>query len=244
MKANILVVDDELLLRDVLYDFLTKKSYNVHSISNPYKAIELVKDNNKFKSDTSIHLALVDVKMPEMSGLELTKELKKIDPNLGIIIMTGYPSINTALNALKNGASEYIVKPFRLDELTRIIEKNLLNIGKEYENIILKERIKQLEEQINKPENEENKTDSNISEAPFINRVFSEQRMNTEYDKEKKDIPYDKGIKAYKEKSNSGKDKQINEKIYKLEKFFEQGIIDKKEYMKKKSEILAEKNNE
>lgn len=67
MKAKILVVDDELLLRDVLFDYLNRKGYEVYLASDGFKALEILKT-------TKIHLALVDIKMPRMDGLELTKK--------------------------------------------------------------------------------------------------------------------------------------------------------------------------
>ncbi len=138
MNADILVVDDELLLRDVLYDYLTRQGFSVFLAASGEKAVELARKQR-------FHLALVDIKMPGMSGLEVTIELKKLDPRLLIVIMTGYPSLNSAVSAIKSGAAEYIVKPFRLEELKRIILKNLETLDTEYENLKLKERIRELE---------------------------------------------------------------------------------------------------
>lgn len=117
MKQKILVVDDELLLRDVLFDYLNRQGFEVYLASDAEKAMEIVQN-------ITPDLALIDVKMPKTSGIELTKMLKEIHPKLSIIIMTGYPSLETAISAIQNGASEYIVKPFRLDELNRTINKH------------------------------------------------------------------------------------------------------------------------
>lgn len=114
--TKILVVDDELLLRNVLHDYLTRNNYEVFPVDDVEKAIEVAATERP-------ELALVDIKLPKSSGIELTKELKAILPDLTIIIMTGYPSLETAVNAMKNGATEYIIKPFRLDELNKIIKK-------------------------------------------------------------------------------------------------------------------------
>jgi len=122
MKMKILVVDDELLLRDVLYNFLDRLGYNVDVAPDAEKALEIAKVN---KPD----IALVDIKLPKASGIELTQQLKNMYKDLPIIIMTGYPSLDTAINAMENGANEYIVKPFRLDELTRTINKYLPEIN-------------------------------------------------------------------------------------------------------------------
>lgn len=118
--TKILVVDDELLLRDVLYDYLTRQGYEVVLAADAEKAIDLVEKTNP-------QIALIDIKLPKTSGIELTRVLKNMNSELCIIIMTGYPSLDTAVNAMNNGASEYIIKPFRLDELNRTIKKNILH---------------------------------------------------------------------------------------------------------------------
>ena len=113
---KILVVDDELLLRDVLYDHLSRQGYDVILAPDAAKAYEMSVENKP-------QLALIDIKLPKESGIELTIKLKELYPDLIIIIMTGYPSLDTAVNAMKNGASEYIIKPFRLIELNKTIKK-------------------------------------------------------------------------------------------------------------------------
>ena len=140
MKPTILVVDDELLLGDVLYDYLTRQGYDVFLASSGGKAVEIAVKQR-------FQVALVDVKMSGMSGLELTEKLKKIAPNSIVLIMTGYPSLNSAIQAIKFGAAEYIVKPFRLDDMNMLIQRHLETLDLEYENIKLKQRIEELEKQ-------------------------------------------------------------------------------------------------
>ena len=117
--TKILVVDDELLLRDVLHENLSRQGYDVYLAADADKALELCQQH-------SFQIALIDIKLPKSSGIELTKELVKLYTGLYIIIMTGYPSLDTAVYAMKNGASEYIIKPFRLEELNKIIKKYLV----------------------------------------------------------------------------------------------------------------------
>lgn len=120
MKIKILVVDDELLLRDVLFDYLNRQGFEVILSPDAEKAIEICKE-------ITPDIALIDIKLPKISGIELTQILKQSFPDLPIIIMTGYPSLDTAILAMQNGATEYIVKPFRLDELIRTINKHISN---------------------------------------------------------------------------------------------------------------------
>ena len=103
----------------IIFDRL---GYDVDVAPDAEKALEIAKVN---KPD----IALVDIKLPKASGIELTQQLKNMYKDLPIIIMTGYPSLDTAINAMENGANEYIVKPFRLDELTRTINKYLPEIN-------------------------------------------------------------------------------------------------------------------
>jgi len=119
MMKKIIVVDDELLLRDVMYDYLSSQGYDVLLAADADKALELVEAEVP-------HIALIDIKLPKLSGIELTRLIKQNYPDMFIIIMTGYPSLDTAATAMKNGASEYIIKPFRLDELNKIIKKYLV----------------------------------------------------------------------------------------------------------------------
>ena len=116
--ANILVVEDELLLRDVLFETLTGRGYSVSMAGDAEKAMSLAKE-------VQPDVALIDIQLPKESGLSLTIRLKELYPSLSIIIMTGFPSLDSAVNALKNGASEYIIKPFRLVELNNTIKKYL-----------------------------------------------------------------------------------------------------------------------
>jgi len=116
---KIIVVDDELLLRDVMFDYLSSQGYEVILAADADKALEMVETHVP-------QIALIDIKLPNMSGIELTKILKQNYPSMFVIIMTGYPSLDTAATAMKSGASEYIIKPFRLDELNKIIKKYLV----------------------------------------------------------------------------------------------------------------------
>jgi len=114
--TKILVVDDELIFRDVMYDFLNRQGFEVALADDAAKGFEQAKND---KPD----IALVDIRLPKESGIDLTLKLKELYPDLIIVIMTGYPSLDTAVEAIKNGASEYIIKPFRLVELKKIITK-------------------------------------------------------------------------------------------------------------------------
>jgi len=117
--TKILVVDDELLIRDILYESLASYGYEVISAYEADSAIALLEKHQPA-------VALIDINLPKISGVDLTKKMKTIKPDLIVIIITGYPSFDTVVTATNYGASEYIIKPFRLDELHKTIQK-LLN---------------------------------------------------------------------------------------------------------------------
>ena len=109
-QKRILLVDDNANVLAVLSDFLKSNGYTVCEARDAQRAIEVVKEELP-------DLALIDLRMPEMDGIKLMLSLRKTKPRLPVIIYSGYPSMNTAIEALKNGADDYIAKPFSLDEL-------------------------------------------------------------------------------------------------------------------------------
>ncbi len=234
MEINVLVVDDELLLRDVLYDFLIKKSYNVFLAPDGYKALAIIDKNN-------IDIALIDIKMPGMSGIELTEKIQKINDQIQVIIMTGYPSISSATKALKLGAKEYLVKPFRLNELGKLINKLLLN-KKGYED------IKKLEDEIAelKKKNKIGETEENQELKPdvenYLNIYPKIVSRNTEKSKKDPLLNHELAKKSYSSFSKSEKKKKLTELLKRLDSLLATGVISEREYKIKKSEIL--KSNE
>ncbi len=115
-KKEILVVDDELLIRDLLYDFLTSHGYIVRLAENGQKALEVIDKHN-------IQTALVDLKMPKMDGLQFTSILYEEKPHIPVIIMTAYPSMDSAIESIRNGVFDYIVKPFKMNNILDILIK-------------------------------------------------------------------------------------------------------------------------
>ena len=115
-KLNICIVEDEEILRVSLKDDLLDAGYSVTDFENPVKALEHFK---KKKCD----IIISDIRLPEMNGLELLSKIKSIDPNVFVIMMTAFGSVETAVEAMKKGAFDYITKPFDKDELLLIIDK-------------------------------------------------------------------------------------------------------------------------
>jgi DNA-binding NtrC family response regulator len=113
---RILVVDDETIVRESLGAWLKEDGHDVSVAESARQALRLV------AADT-FDLALIDIKMPNMDGLELQTRLAEAAPDLTIIIMTAYASVETAVNALKAGAYDYLIKPFDPDELSHLIRR-------------------------------------------------------------------------------------------------------------------------
>lgn len=117
-NQKILICDDEENIREtiklVLGDF-----YELFLVSSPEQAMYTLENNKEIK------LALLDIKMPKVSGLDLLSEIKSRYPNIKIIMVTGYRSVETAAEASRLGASDYIVKPFKAQDILDIVVKNL-----------------------------------------------------------------------------------------------------------------------
>lgn len=131
---RILVVDDEEPQREQLAGFLEKQGFSVTTAESGPEAINLCQDK-------SFEVALIDLKMPRMDGVELLKKLKEINPEIQVIMMTAYGTVETAVDAMRLGAYHYINKPINLDELKLNIKKALERYYLLMENKYLKEQI-------------------------------------------------------------------------------------------------------
>ncbi len=116
MKSRILLVDDDRLLREVIGDFLSMHGYDVDLAEDANHALA------KF-SPGKYQLALIDLVMPGKNGLELMKDLLEKDTEIFCLIMTGYPTVDSAYKSMIEGASDYIIKPFQLMELLNTLGK-------------------------------------------------------------------------------------------------------------------------
>ncbi len=115
-SVNILVVDDESVIREVLEKILLKGGFSVATVGNGKLALRYLKSYR-------VNLLISDIKMPEMSGLELLKAVKLRHPEIAVIMMTAYGDSYSIKDALLLGADEYITKPFKADELSMVIER-------------------------------------------------------------------------------------------------------------------------
>ncbi|OGP68884.1 MAG: two-component system response regulator [Deltaproteobacteria bacterium RBG_16_44_11] len=133
-KLSILIVEDGQSQREMLRDFLLAEGHNVAEAENGEKAIETVLNNH-------FDLILLDYKMPGMDGLEVLKEIKHINPEIDVVIITAYGTIETAVEAIKVGAVDYITKPVELDELLILVNRVAERRQLIRENELLREEL-------------------------------------------------------------------------------------------------------
>ena len=118
MKPSILIVEDDDTMRETLSHVLKRDGYEVYSENSGSGALSMIKKN-------IIDLILLDMRLPDVDGLELLKKIKEFDTEILVIMMTAYSDVQTAVTAMKSGAYHYINKPFELEELKLLIEKGL-----------------------------------------------------------------------------------------------------------------------
>lgn len=133
-KISILVVDDERSVRDSLHNWFIEDGYDVSCAEDAKKALLKLETEN-------YNIVLADIKMPGMDGLELLKRIKTIREDTIVIMMTAFATVNTAVQALKDGAFDYVTKPFDPDDLSHLIRNASKQISLQEENEELKERV-------------------------------------------------------------------------------------------------------
>jgi DNA-binding NtrC family response regulator len=134
MAEKILVVDDEDIIRESLSFILRKEKYEVEEAANGKIAFDMLKE-------TSYDLVITDLEMPEMKGIELLDEIRKINLQTNTIVITAYGSMETAIAALRSGASDYILKPIEFDELLIKVKKLFEVRDLHLENRILRREL-------------------------------------------------------------------------------------------------------
>lgn len=116
--AEILALDDVKDATELIGKILSKKGHSVHSFTDEDEAIAYNKDNK-------VDLAILDIKLTKMSGVEVLAELKQANSDMKAIMLTGFPTVDTAREAMTLGADEYCVKPIDREELAAVVERVL-----------------------------------------------------------------------------------------------------------------------
>ncbi len=153
-SIRILIVDDEIIMRESLAGWLERDGHYVEKAGSGEEALEKIKEKR-------FDILLVDIKMEGISGLEVLKRVKESDPDVEVIMITAYGSISSAIEAMKSGAYDYLLKPFDPNELGLIIDKVIEHQAQVKENLYLKEQYR-----------ERTRFESMIGQAGPIQAVF------------------------------------------------------------------------
>jgi len=138
-KISILIVDDEESVRDSLHNWFLEDGYDVERAENAKNAL-LMLESRKFD------IILADIKMPGMDGMEMHRRIRALNRDTIVIIMTAFASVDTAVQALKDGAYDYVTKPFDPDDLSHLIRNAATQISLKAENEALKRKVSTLED--------------------------------------------------------------------------------------------------
>jgi response regulator RpfG family c-di-GMP phosphodiesterase len=133
-SPRILVVDDERVIRDILCDFLGLEGYVVRTVEDGVQALEELQKR-------SYNLVISDLKMPKMNGLDLIEKVAELGIPVLTVIMTGFGTVETAIEAMKHGAYDYIQKPFKVEEVIHIVKRGLDRQRLQHENLRLKDAL-------------------------------------------------------------------------------------------------------
>ena len=133
-QGRLLIVDDELSVRDSLAKWFHEEGYDIGTAENANDALTRM-------AEARWDAALVDIKMRGTDGIELQRRMHEIDPELPVIMMPGYASVETAVTALKNGAYDYVTKPLDPDEIAHLVKKAIAHKRTEQENVRLRETV-------------------------------------------------------------------------------------------------------
>ena len=133
-QGKLLIVDDELSVRDSLGKWFREEGYEVGTAENANEALTRLAEH-------PWDVALVDIKMHGTDGIELQRRMHEQNPDLMVIIMTGYASVETAVTALKNGAYDYVTKPLDPDEIAHLVKNAMSHKQAAKENVLLRETV-------------------------------------------------------------------------------------------------------
>jgi response regulator RpfG family c-di-GMP phosphodiesterase len=133
-RPRVLIVDDEKFIRDILADFLGMEGYVVRTAPDGVAALQEIQQ-------TRYDLIISDLKMPRMGGIELLEEVARADPSVLTVIMTGFGTVETAIDAMKRGAYDYVLKPFKVEEVIHIVQRGIEKQRLTAENMRLKEAV-------------------------------------------------------------------------------------------------------
>lgn len=158
---KILVVDDEILVRNFLAETLSRKNFEVMTAENGNKALALLKEH-------SFDMVITDMKMPDLTGIDVLRKAKELSPNTIVVIITAFGSIENAVEAMRLGAFNYLIKPFSPDTIEAVVEKAQEHLSLVNENQYLRQQIA--------PGNDSSGSGGHtfICESPIMKQIYSQ----------------------------------------------------------------------
>ncbi len=135
-KISVLIIDDEEAQRDSISSFLKRRNYAVHTASDGEKGVEQARSN-------MVDVVLTDFRMPGLNGLEVLQKVKEINPEIDVVVITAYGSVQDAVDIMKTGAYDYLTKPIDLDELENLLDRIQEKRGLQSENKLLKQQLQE-----------------------------------------------------------------------------------------------------
>lgn len=165
--ANILLIDDEQGMRETLTDILTEQGYEVKPFASGQEAVKEIRKG-------SFDIVIADLKLPDVGGMQILDEAKEVNPESAVIVMTGYASMESAVEALNRGAFSYIVKPFNMDEVKTVIKRAFHQIRLFKENQRLIDELQLTNRKLEKAAAELDK--ANQAKSEFLSRMSHELR--------------------------------------------------------------------
>ena len=129
-RIRILILDDDSAIREELGEFLIEKKFETHTASLPSEAMEILKERE-------IDIAIIDVKLPEKDGISALKDIRQLYPDLEVIMISGHGDMEMVISAMRAGANDFFLKPFRSIDVENAIErtKRFLSISKELREV-------------------------------------------------------------------------------------------------------------
>jgi DNA-binding response OmpR family regulator len=121
-QIRILVIDDDKAICEYVTTILEKDGMSVTSLTNPLEAEEEVRNG-------SYHMIILDLMMPKMDGIEVLRQIRKLDSDVAVVMFTGYPNLESAVATMKLDAVDYITKPFQVEELRAVVERVMIKKG-------------------------------------------------------------------------------------------------------------------
>lgn len=122
MNLRVLVIDDDLEVAAYLRELLTRDGFTVTTVSDPLKALPEIKEGRH-------QIALLDVRMPGLDGVELLRQIRALDSDLCVIVMTGYPTVASAVDTMKAQAFDYLTKPFDAEQIREVLQRAIREKG-------------------------------------------------------------------------------------------------------------------